>query len=151
LNYTQTPSTSQHYIKDRRISGSKRALINNQVNTKVPYHTPVQKIHFESVEDSIIEESLNGSEGVTKISNFYQNTPTISNKYNSAYFSDDNSSGKFIPKIDNKISLSEARVANIPVIVPIKWKNPLTYFENSYDNPPNILVNDNDQLHVIKE
>lgn len=151
MNYTQTPNTIQHYIKDRRISGSKRALLNNQANTKVPYHTPVQKIHFESVEDSIAEESLNGSEGVTKISNFYQNTSAVSNKYNSAYCSDDNGSGKYIPKIDNKISISETRVASIPVVTPIKWKNPVTYFENSFDNPPNILVNDNDQLHVIKE
>ena len=32
-----------------------------------------------------------------------------------------------------------------------KWKYPTTSTENSKEKVPNILVNDNDQLHVIKE
>ena len=75
-------------------------------------------------------------------------------KYTNAYYSDENkSSSKFISKIEHSTqgSIDMKSKVNSQGVPTYKWKYPTTSTENSKEKVPNILVNDNDQLHVIKE
>jgi len=103
-----------------------------------------------SVEDSIAEEQSEGYDKKMKIATLKKPSPTLQSKYSYNYYSDENGSGKLVPTIEMSLKKPEY-IPNTVISTTSKFCPLYSNTANSYENVPSILVNDPDQLDVIKE
>jgi len=151
-NFNQLSGGQSIKIKNRKINIGRKIGIKNN-NSKDFFSKPkVKKSHYESVEDSILEENISELNWDSKFSQYSNGSPTKNSQNINAYYSDGNKgSSKFIAKIQNSQASMEMKSLNYSfATLASKWKYPIVGNENSGEQS-NILVNDNDQLHVIKE
>lgn len=106
-------------------------------------------MHFDSIEDSIAEETAEDFDKTAKIPNMYPTTPMDVKNDSSAYYSDENSSNKRIARLESLKANVDASIFESSVSSKSKWGQNI--FEKSPNNHPTILVADNQPLSTIKE